>query len=159
VTPSTGLISVIGCDPGPTTGLCLLEYAGDVIVGRTSVQVDGDSAQYVLEAVLRAYLADPERVVKRYAEVEAFVTGQGAGTKGGNADYTRQEVFKFTEQLQMWGYSVKIRKAADIKTWASDKRLKAAGILRSPENRHSNDGGRHAIFCATHDAFRSDPLR
>lgn len=157
------IVSIIGVDPGPTTGICFVDYVGSAIVGRTSIQVDGESGQLTLEAMLRAYYNDPETVVKRYAGIEAFVTGQSAGTKGAAADYTRQGVMKFAEQLQIWGYHTKLRKKADIWTktggWATDKRLDRAGILRPPEMRHANDAGRHCLYTAVHDAFRPDPLR
>ena len=161
------IISVIGCDPGPTTGLSFLDYADEKLVGWTVLQVDGNSAPGVLTAILAQGYAGPSaapgfhpgRIGKRYAQVEPFITGQGAGTRGPKADYTRQEAFKLLELLQMWGYAVQLRKAADVKPWASDKRLKAAGILRPPENRHGNDASRHAIFCAAHDARMPDPLR
>jgi hypothetical protein len=159
-----GIISVIGVDPGPTTGLCFLDYSGSTIVGRTSIQVDGESGQLVLESMLRAYYNDPQTVVKRYAGIEKFETAQSAGTKGSDADYTRQGVMKFAEQLQIWGYACKIRKKVEIwnkkdGNWASDKKLEAAGILRPPEMRHANDAGRHALYAAVHDAFRPNPLR
>ena len=153
------IISVIGCDPGPTTGLSFLDYAGGCLIGWTVLQADGNSAPGVLSAILAQGYADPGRIGKRYAQVEPFITGQGAGTRGPKADYTRQEAFKLLELLQMWGYAVQLRKAADVKPWASDKRLNAAGILRPPENRHGNDASRHAIFCAAHDARMPDPLR
>jgi hypothetical protein len=157
------IVSVIGADPGPTTGLSFLDYEDGKLTGWTVLQVDGDSAQAVLAAILakmHAYYAENDAgVVKRYAQVEPFVTGQSAGTRGPKADYTRQEVFTLVEQLQLWGYAVKLRKAADIKTWASDKRLKAAGILRPPENRHGNDASRHALYTSVHDAYLPDPLR
>jgi hypothetical protein len=158
------IVSCIGVDPGPTTGLCFLDYVGGAIVGRTSIQVDGESGLLTLEAMMRAYYADPEVVVKRYAGIEKFETAQGAGTKGDAADYTRQGVMKFAELLQMWGYHTKIRKKVEIwnkkdGNWASDKKLEAAGILRPPEMRHANDAGRHCLYAAVHDAFRPNPLR
>jgi hypothetical protein len=158
------IVSCIGIDPGPTTGICFVDYIGMAIVGRTSIQVDGESGLLTLEAMMRAYYSDPETVVKRYAGIEAFVTGQGAGTKGDAADYTRQGVMKFAELLQIWGYRCKIRKKVEIwnrkdGNWASDKRLEKAGILRPPEMRHANDAGRHCLYTAVHDALRPDPLR
>ena len=108
--------------------------------------------------MLATYYAG-ENIVQRWAQVEAFVTGQSAGTKGNPAEVTRQLAFQLAEVLQLRGYHTEMRKAADVKLWASDKRLKAAGLLRPPENRHANDASRHALFCAVHDAFRPDPLR
>lgn len=154
------VISVIGCDPGPSTGISLLDYEDSRLTSWTVLQVDGDSAQGVLEAILtRRQSVLGNTIVKRYASVEPFVTGQGAGTRGAKADYTRQEAFKLVEQLQLWGYAVKLRKAADVKVWADDRKLRAAGILRPPENRHGNDASRQALFAAVHDAYLPNPLR
>jgi hypothetical protein len=154
------ITSIAGVDPGPTTGISLLDYQDGQLLAWTVLQVDGDSALAVLDAIMmkRIHALGPA-VVKRYAQVEPFVTGQSAGTRGAKADYTRQEAFKLVEQLQVWGYAVKLRKAADVKGWASDKRLKAAGILRPPENRHGNDASRHGLYTAVHDAYLPDPLR
>ncbi len=160
------ITSVIGVDPGPSTGIAFLDFSGDRLAGRTMIQVDGTSAQLVLEAMLAKYYADPQVVTRRFAQVEAFVTGQSAGTKGADAEVTRQLSFVFAEQLQMWGYRTQLRKKADVWSsagkaggWATDKRLAAAGVLRPPENKHANDAGRHALFCAVHDAHLPDPLR
>jgi hypothetical protein len=153
------IISVIGGDPGPSTGLSFLDYEDRKLIGWTVLQVDGNSAPGVLTAILARGYANPEYVTKRYAQIEPFVTGQSAGTRGPKADYTRQEAFKLVELLELWGYAVKLRKAADVKGWAADKRLKAAGVLRPPENRHGNDASRHALYTAVHDAYLPDPLR
>lgn len=152
------LRSFIGVDPGRTCGIAMLDYSENKIAGQTLMQVSWESAQFVLESVLAKYYAGPN-IVTRVAQVEAFITGSSAGTKGGDAELTRQKAFEFAEQLQMWGYPVKIRKAADIKPWATDKRLKAAGISLPPEMRHAADAARHALYCAVHDGYRMDPLK
>jgi hypothetical protein len=167
VTPGC-ITSVIGLDPGPTTGMAFLDYRGLVLpgrtapqwdlVGRTSLQVDGESAQIVLEAMISKYYSDPNVVGARYAGVENFITGNSAGTKGKNADVTRQLVMQLTEHLQIWGYSVQIRKAADVKPWATDRRLQSIGMLGPAEQKHANDGVRHALFAAKADAKMRDPL-
>jgi hypothetical protein len=153
------VVSVIGIDPGGTTGIAFIDYTGNTIVGKTILQVDGDSAQLVLEAMLKTYYAEPSVIVKRFASIEPFVTGQGAGTRGPAAEVTRQLAFKLGEQLQMWGYYTQRRKAADVKPWATDKLLLAAGVLGPPEMRHANDGARQALYAAVHDAYRPSPLR
>lgn len=150
---------MIGIDPGLSTGISFIDYVGDSIAGAAHIQVDGKSALATLSAMLTAYYSDPERVGLRVAGVESFITGQSAGTKGQPAEATRQLVFEFSEKLQLWGYSVQLRKAADVKLWGTDKRLKAAGIIRPPENRHANDASRHALYAAVHDLHKPDPLR
>jgi hypothetical protein len=157
--------SVIGIDPGEVTGISFLDYIGDRIAGTMQVQVDASSAVALLESLLLRFYNNPEVIIRRWGQVEEFVTGQSAGTKGKPAEVTRQLVFALGETLQLYGYHVKIRKKADIykkdgSGWASDKRLEKAGVIRQLDGmRHANDASRHALYCAVHDAYKPDPLR
>lgn len=156
---SARVVSVIGVDPGPTTGIAFIDYIDGRIAGSMRLQVDGMSAVVALEAILARYYSNPEVVVKRAAGVEEFVTGKSAGTRGDAATVTRQLELQLTEKLQLWNYHVKIRKMADIAGWASDKRLERSGLLGPPEMRHANDGARHGLYRAVHDLYMPDPLR
>lgn len=154
------LISVIGVDPGPTTGLCFLDYEDKRLKASLRLQVNGDAAVFTLETILMRAYNDPEAIPKRFAQLEPFVTGNSAGTKMSPGETTRQLAFALGETLLVYGYHVARRKAADIKSWGSDKRLEAAGIMGPKEGmRHANDAGRHALYAAVHDAYRPDPLR
>jgi hypothetical protein len=161
--PSANIVSAIGIDPGPTTGICLMEFVGDSPYplpecNVTLIQANAGTALRVLEAYLSHFYKD-ERIVQRVAGVEAFVTGSSAGTRGKNADLTRQYVMKFAEMLSLFGYHPSIRKAGDVKPWASDKRLLRAGVPKLPDSmRHSADGARHCLFAAVKDAHMKDPL-
>lgn len=161
------VVSCIGVDPGVTTGFCLLEYLPQPDEAYSSkpdnvilLQADADSAKWVLEGLLGAYYLD-ERIIKKTASVEAFRNGNSAGTTGKAADTTRQLVMILAETLQLYGYQVKVRTAADVKTWANDKRIKAAGMQASSihgKSRDSYDGYRQALYSARWDAFMKDPL-
>jgi hypothetical protein len=161
------LVSVVGADPGPTSGVCLLDYDLDAPTGDrkpalvTMFQADDEYVLAVLEAVLRDRTDD--RVIKRFAGVEAFRSRRSAGSTGKDAETTRQGVMTLTETLQLYGYKVKIRPAGDVKPWATDKRLVAAGMKGSAgihgKSRDAYDGGRQAIYCARWDAFMKDPLQ
>ena len=160
------IVSIVGIDPGPTSGVCFLDYdleapQGDKIpVSAVLFQADAESVKAVLEAMLRDR-TDP-RVAKRFGGIEAFRSGNSAGSKGKNADMTRQGVMVLTELLQLYGYSVKIRCAADVKPWATDKRLLAAGIKGASgihgKARDAYDGSRQGLYVARWDAFLRDPL-
>ena len=160
---AVSLVSAIGIDPGPTTGICLMEFinGGAYPIPEhniTLIQASSGTALRVLEAYLAHFYGD-ERITGRVAGVEAFVTGQSAGTRGKNADLTRQYVMKFTELLELFGYYPKVRKAADVKPWATDKRLLRAGIPKQPDSmRHSLDAARHCLYAAVKDAHQKDPL-
>jgi len=154
--------SCIGCDPGPATGLAFLDYANGRLVGRTLLQSEGATAVYVLQGMLRAYYKSDD-IGRRTGSVEKFVTGQSAGSRGKNADVTRQLVMELAEVLQNFGYVATIRPAADVKPWATNKRLVAAGIYSSEKAMHSDmghaaDAARHALYGAKEAGIISDPL-
>ena len=161
--------SCIGIDPGPTTGMCFLDYCEGRLVGRTVLQVHGATAVHVLEAMLAAYYGPPvpgsgrPPVGRRDGAVERFVTGQGAGSRGKPADVTRQLEMELAETLEGWGYPVKIRPAAMVKPWASNKRVAAALGLKESQLtdslRHGWDGARHCVFGAREAGIIADPLR
>ncbi|HEY1700816.1 MAG TPA: hypothetical protein VGG75_13985 [Trebonia sp.] len=159
--------SAVGCDPGPATGLAFLDYEDGRLVGRSLLQVVGADAPVVLRGMLVAYYSDDfstgPRVGRRVGSVEKFVTGASAGSRGKNADVTRQLVMELTEVLQEFGYTVAIRPAADVKPWANNKRLVAAGIVSSEKAMHgdmghSYDGARHCLYGAKEAGIIRDPL-
>lgn len=56
-------------------------------------------------------------------------------------------------------YATKVRSAAEVKGWATDERLKAAGILDKLQGmRHAKDAARHALFHAVRSGVLVDPL-
>jgi hypothetical protein len=158
--------SSVGVDPGQTTGMAFLDYRDKVLIGRYLLQCDAHSAPFVLKGLLTAcYSEFPGNFHgRRSGSVEAFVTGAGAGSRGKPAEVTRQLVMEMTELLQLAGYTVKIRPAADVKPWASDNRLVAGHVADDPkkingEFRHAYDAGRHALYGAKEAGFTDDPLR
>lgn len=154
------VVSVIGVDPGGIVGISCLDYIGPDLAGFLPLQTNAASAIAVLEGILRSFYSDPEVIIMRIAQIEPFITGRSAGTRGEPAEVTRQLVFQLTETLQLYGYKVLTRKAADIKPWATNKRLERAGILCTPTSDmpHANDASRHALYAAVHDIYRKDPL-
>lgn len=153
-------LSIVGVDPGKACGICFLDYQDTKLIASARLQVNSGSVLYVMETLLLRAYNDPDAVPKRFAGIEPFITGNSAGTKGDPAEETRQLAFAFGELLQVYGYYVQRRKAADVKPWASDERLKAAGIYDEHTGmRHANDASRQALYAAVHDAYRPDPLR
>jgi hypothetical protein len=156
--------SCIGGDPGPATGLAFLDYDQGRLVGRSLVTAEGASAPIVLQAMLHTYYSGkPYPMGRRVASLEKFVTGASAGSRGRAADVTRQLVYELAEVLEMFGYAVKIRSAADVKPWANDKRLIAAGVgtkaqVERTDFRHMMDGARHCLFGARDAGIIQDPL-
>lgn len=153
------VVSVIGVDPGVTTGISFIDYIDKRIAGTMQLQVDHASAVALLELILGRWY-NSNVIVQRWAQVEPFKTGQSAGAKGDAAEITRQQAFILGETLQVHGYHTELRKKGDIDTWGSNKRLEKAGIIRQLDGmRHANDASRHALYCAVHDAHMPDPLR
>jgi hypothetical protein len=167
--------SCIGGDPGPATGLAFLDYEDGRLAGRSLLQVPGADAPHVLRGMLLGYYSGMKRdttvgqwltepvIGRRVASLEKFVTGASAGSRGKNADVTRQLVYELAEVLEEFGYTVKIRPAADVKPWASNKRLVAAGIVRDEKSfhtdmGHSYDGARHCLYGAHEAGIVKDPL-
>jgi hypothetical protein len=167
--------SCIGGDPGPATGLAFLDFENGQLVGRSLITVMGADAPVVLRGILlghysgmrkdtsiRQWLEQPV-IGRRIASLEKFVTGASAGSRGKPADVTRQLVYELAEVLQEFGYAVKIRPAADVKPWASDKRLIAAGVgtkaqVERTDFRHMMDGARHCLLGAREAGIIADPL-
>ena len=163
-----GIDSCIGIDPGPTTGMCFLDFEDGRLVGRTVLQCEGATSVHVLNAMLYAYYGPPAVgtgkpvIGRRSGSIEKFVTGRSAGSRGKAADTTRQLEMELAEALQMAGYQVKIRAAATVKPWASNKRVAAGLGLKEAQLtdslRHGWDGARHCLFGAREDGIIADPL-
>jgi hypothetical protein len=154
----------IGVDPGPVTGLCFLDYDRGRLAGRVLLQCDAGSADVVLRELLIARRDVLAGTGRRSGSVEKFVTGASAGSRGKAADVTRQLVMELAEVLQLFGYQVSIRPAADVKPWASNKRLAAAGIAPGERGMHGDmnhayDAARHALYGAREAGIALDPLR
>lgn len=155
--------SCIGLDPGPATGMCLLDYNEGKLVGRTLLTTDGGSAPIVLQGLLNTYYSGQLYPMgRKVGSLEKFVTGQSAGSRGKAADVTRQLVMQLAETLQLFGYRVTIRSAGEVKPWATDKLLLAAEIpeqvVKREEFRHVADAARHCLFGAKENGIIRNPL-
>lgn len=155
--------SAVGVDPGYANGLAFLDFENGRLAERTLVTVNHESARGVLGAILYARYRN-EGIRRRIGSVEAWVDGRPGTSAGKEAKVTRQLVMEFAEELQEFGYTVQIRKAADVKPWATDKRLVKAGIYADDAalhgaGRHAADGCRHALFGAKEQGICPDPLR
>jgi len=149
---------VIGIDPGPVVGIVGLwldmrghEPAPDI------VQCSADVVLRVLEGLTQGL--DRRRVI---LAVEEFAVGPRAARLNAIAA-SRTTRLVIANVTQWAGYSPIIphrgRTAAQVKPWATDARLDAAGLLAATAGmRHARDAGRHALFAAVHDCGQPDPL-
>lgn len=142
-------VSVIGVDPGQTTGICLLDLELHEV----------DHLQLTPRAVLPVVRALTKRSAPVLVAVERYVVGtrssRSSSPKAGQI--TRDLVGQLLGLADHEGLLVVARSAAEVKPWATDERLERAGLLVKGM-RHANDAARHALFAAVKDCGAPDPL-
>jgi len=141
---------VIGVDPGPTPGICLLREDGEPWV----LQCNHEAAVDVVRSLMDIDGASPEH---RILAVEKFVVGRRAARSAtAKAGETTRNLIG---ELQALDKDAHLRPATQIKAWATDKRLEAAGLLDKTKGMpHARDAARHALYAAVHDGGWHDPL-
>jgi hypothetical protein len=148
----------LGADPGPTTGMALLHYREGLLISAEVYQCNATAAPGLL-----GYLLTRTRGQRVLAQIERFVPGpRSAKLRGTRAGATTDVI----DQLELViraslrpEISLARRSAADTKPWATDLRLKKAGLADLiPGMVHAADACRHAIFTACHDGGLPDPL-
>jgi hypothetical protein len=148
---------VLGCDPGPTSGLCLLHLepllaGGPPVIKARLVFACNDLAVFPLAQFLMEINEGPAQIV---LAGEKFVHGRGAGARGQYAAQTRAVIQDLAVLPAAWHW----RSAAQVKPWATDKRLMAAGLYAiTAKMVDARDASRHALFAACHDVGLPDPL-
>lgn len=146
--------TIIGVDPGETTGIALLQ------AGR--IEVVQCSPGAVLSIVGALSKNATEWTAGLVIAVERFVVstraGRSASPKAGAT--TRALITALTDAHDpQIGVRVLLRSASEVKPWATDARLKAAGLIDVCKGMpHARDGARHALFAAVHDCGIPDPL-
>jgi hypothetical protein len=97
-----------------------------------------------------------EKFVVRRRAAASSTAAAGATTRDlvGQLEATALDVRRRTAEVR-----VVLRSAAEVKPWATDTRLEAAGLLSACTGmRHARDAARHALFAAVKDAGAPDPL-
>lgn len=152
---------VLGVDPGPTPGIvCLVTgyltgFAQRQIVSADVVQCSAGALERVLDG-----LADIPGSTAALA-YEAFVVGRRAARSSTPAagKATRDMVRDLAAWAQRNDIPSHTYRATDVKPWATDARLEAAGLLEMTKGmRHARDGARHALFTAVKHYGLPDPL-
>jgi hypothetical protein len=99
--------------------------------------------------------------------VERFVLGAKSYRSGSPGGVTRDLVGQLIEAFNdhdstadgRLGGRFFQRNASQVKAWATDARLDAAGLLAATKGMtHARDAARHALFAAVHDGGIPDPL-
>lgn len=154
-------LRVVGIDPGPVPGIVVLSYDEGRLRKAEAVQCSASLAAPVLAALLEG------RHTATVVQIEAFVPGRNARKAGGASAITRDlvgqlrqvwEAFDSSASGRLGGHWFQ-RAAGEVKPWATDHRLDAAGLLDTTKGmRHARDAARHALFCAVRDGGVPDPL-
>lgn len=150
----------IGIDPGPIPGIVMLSPRGrhlDV----DAIQCTAGVSTVLLWALLdshRANLGEAPAVVA----LERFVVGRRSSRSStAGAGATTRDLVGKLQQIAAGepNVTVVLRNASQVKAWATDARLEAAGLLEVCKGmRHARDAARHALFAAVHDGGIPDPL-
>jgi hypothetical protein len=161
-----GHVRLVGLAPGPVAGLVLLRY---VPAGLTTYEAAPPLVVQCGSAVAPPafeMLLDLDNQVPTYVQVERYViVGRRASrsSTAGVGETTRALVAALESTWLGWDGPVAVswvqRSASQVKPWATDQRLRAAGLFDATKGmRHARDAARHALFAACHDAGVPDPL-
>lgn len=154
---------VLGIDPGPIPGVVLLAIDDGRLFEHELLQCTQGIASRLVESLLKE---DPH--VPALVQVERFVvsrrSGRSSTAKAGVA--TREligELRRVVEDLELTISREEVRlvqrNASEVKAWATDQRLEAAGLLEATKGmRHARDAARHALFAAVKSGALPDPL-
>lgn len=143
-------MQVIGIDPGETTGICCIGIYMGQVDGIEICQCNAAAAV----PVARAFTDDLETLWATEKFVVRSRAGRSATAKAG--DTTRLVIGRMQALAERRGQRMELRSASDVKPWATNERLKAAGI--TGVGGHSLDAARHALYAAVAAGYMKDPL-
>lgn len=149
--PAEGIIVTLGGDPGDTAGLFLgfWSLASRKLTDYRAWQCGANGALELLGWVL-----DDWGHLIGAAGIEEFRSGpKSVKLHGTSAPATSRMVTAMAGQIAAAGIAVSVRPAGTVKTWATDSRLQAAGLLAATSGmpKHARDAGRHSLFTACAD--------
>ena len=128
MTTSPAAAFVIGIDPGPSTGIAVLDLTVPVLAaGAEAFQVNASAACWLLQQILGTSGLAARRVTVR-GGIEGFAPGHGAGSVV-RAGLTRDQVRELEDVAAAYGAVLSERYMGRVKPWASDTRLEKAGLL------------------------------
>lgn len=157
--------TVIGVDPGGTTGLACVRFTpGAGYTLAWTEQVTGD-VRAVMDTIARMEVRliwdhdpavdPPELPPPPFIAVERFVVlGRASRTASAGASQKARDIIGAIEA----GYPGRVTRAtaAEAKGWATDKRLTVAWV--KPRGRHARDAARHALYTHVKRLGNPDPL-
>jgi hypothetical protein len=146
---------VIGVDPGLTTGLLAARYSLDLRLTGDPIAMQIHGSEGVIPMV-QTLLARASAAEVLLAVEQFVVSGRAARSSSAHAGRITRALIA---ELHDIGENVFLRNASLVKTWATDKRLNAAGLLAPTVGmNHARDAARHALYAAVHCGMTTDPL-
>lgn len=140
----------VGVDPGGVTGVALVAFED----GRYRLEAHGGLTGSAEETVrdLRAFEATSAPLA-----VERFVVGRRSArsASSGASDKARNVIGGL---VSAFAGRVRLHTASEVKAWATNKRLEAAGLRPSQGLPHSRDAARHALYTLVKHYRCPDPL-
>lgn len=150
---------VIGVDPGGTTGLAAVEYTperGYRLVAHLGVPFSPPEVVGHI-ATWQVTLAELAHTDAWWIAAERFVVSRRAGRSATAAAGQRARDTLGALEAAFPG-RIKLRNAAAAKGWATDARLKAAGLWPVQGRPHTTDAARHALYFQVVNLGNPDPL-
>lgn len=157
-------VIVVGVDPGPTPGTVGLLIEEGVITDVQLAQTSAGIVGLTVGGIVMRWKGHPQIEDARDAVVligvERFVTGHRSSrsSSAGAGRITRDMVGVIERCGVELGAVVVQRNASQVKAWATDERLKLAGIEIPKGMTHTKDAARHALYAAVHAGHLPDPM-
>lgn len=152
------VIASLGTDIGPTTGMCLAVWSRSdyELLGVLALECTAAMSYYWLRIMSEL----PGWPRFRAMAMEEFREGpRSKHLKGVSPVTMREQSGRLLSYCQDHELAVRVRPAAAVKPWATDKRLEAAGLMAPTEKfTDARDAARHALYCAVADLGLPDPL-
>lgn len=152
------MIRVLGIDTGGTTGLGVLDAFDGVVPSDwyhvEPSQLTGPNVMPVLSSLFNFWRFD-------LVAIERFVVSKRAGRSAtpGGGEAARDIIGAVKALCREQGVPLVTYSASQVKRWATDKRLEAAGLLAPTVGMgHARDATRHALHAAVKHLRLPDPL-
>jgi hypothetical protein len=146
---------VMGVDPGLTTGVFAVEFDEDGRQAGPHRHADPRLRGRACRPSRRCWPAS--RTHEHLLAVEQFVVGNRAAKS--SSAHAGRVTRALIAELHDLGVPAFLRNASLVKTWATDRRLEAGGLLASTKGMgHARDASRHALYAAVHCGYTTDPL-
>lgn len=153
------MLTVIGVDPGTTTGIATLHYNNENAETPELIQCTPGAVNWIVLAIVDDWRTAAQPDDTLVLAVEKFVvSGRSARLSAPRAaGLTRHLIALLAELVKRHADHIALRSASEVKPWATDARLAAMGATGRGMP-HAKDAARHALFAAVRDCGMPDPL-